>query len=291
MSGYDHHAIQTTLNNRPTWQPNQVNGQAELQFDGSSNFMNLPTPDTLGLLNSDYEMFLAFRSSNGAIQFLTGGGLAQFELHLNGGQGACFIPKDYSGGGSASDIEGDGAYTNGNPHLVTARVDSALTPAYAGIVRDDGSESGDQTTSDGRSADNTALLLGVRQGLGYPLNGSMAEVIIYNSILDSAQRTLVENYLSAKYNISLTTGDKYEGDTSLNKDYDLDVAGIDQESDGDHTEAHPTGLVIRESGNTLDNGEYVVAGHNEGVNGIIIDGATGVTMRWQRVWNRGTTEF
>jgi uncharacterized repeat protein (TIGR01451 family) len=284
MSGYGHHAIQTTPDNRPIWQPNQVNGQAELQFDGSSDFMNLPTPNTLGLLNSDYEMFLAFRSSNGDIQFLTGGGLTQFELHLNGGQGARFIPKDYSGEAWASDIGGNGAYTNGSPHLVAARVDPALTPAYAGVVRADGSESGDWTTSDARSADNTALLLGVRQGLGYYLNGNMAEVIIYNSVLNSAQRALVENYLSAKYNIPLTSGDKYEGDTSLNKDYDLDVAGIGQEANGDHPEAHSAGLVIRESGNTLDNGEYVLVGHKEGVNGIITDGAAGVTMRWQRVW-------
>jgi uncharacterized repeat protein (TIGR01451 family) len=284
MSGYGHHAIQTTPDNRPIWQPNQVNGQAELQFDGISDFMNLPTPNTLGLLNSDYEMFLAFRSSNGDIQFLTGGGLTQFELHLNGGQGARFIPKDYSGEAWASDIGGNGAYTNGSPHLVAARVDPALTPAYAGVVRADGSESSDWTTSDARSADNTALLLGVRQGLGYYLNGNMAEVIIYNSVLNSAQRALVENYLSAKYNTPLTSGDKYEGDTSLNKDYDLDVAGIGQEANGDHPEAHSAGLVIRESGNTLDNGEYVLVGHKEGVNGIITDGAAGVTMRWQRVW-------
>jgi len=49
----------------------------------------------------------------------------------------------------------------------------------------------------------------------------MAEIIVYNAYLNEAQRIIVENYLSSKYNMAVTN-DFYSYDVQ----HDNDVAGI-----------------------------------------------------------------
>ncbi len=123
----------------------------------------------------------------------------------------------------------------------------------------------------------------------YDLTGDIGEVIIYNTALNSARRTLVENYLSAKYDIPLSAGDVYTGDDAP-YNYDLDVVGIGQESDGDNIRAHSAGLVLLESGDSLDDGEYVVVGHRVVVNSYTdSDVPSGVPSRWTRVWDLDET--
>ena len=123
-----------------------------------------------------------------------------------------------------------------------------------------------------------------------PFGGYIAEVIIYTVTVNDAERIIVNNYLSAKYNVPLTANDKYLGDTPGNGDYDREVAGIGKESSG----GNPTfsasvsgGLTIANTGG-LDIGDYILAGHASPTNAQIlydVGGMTGINnARWLRVW-------
>ena len=120
-------------------------------------------------------------------------------------------------------------------------------------------------------------------------NGDFTEIIIYNFVLPSAHRNIVNSYLSAKYNISVGN-DKYAGDEVSNGNYDFEVIGIGSETDGAHIEAHGSGgLWITQSAN-FGNGDYLLIGHNSFYNSTYssIDDpkleSIGIEERWKRDW-------
>ena len=123
---------------------------------------------------------------------------------------------------------------------------------------------------------------------GQAFQGDIAEIIMYNSFLNSAQRILVENYLSEKYNLTFTTGtnDKYTGNDAA---YIYNIAGIGQEADGDHTQTTSGGLYIYEWNSSLANGEYVMLGHDNTTNNSTTtytggDLPIGTEASWARQW-------
>lgn len=131
-----------------------------------------------------------------------------------------------------------------------------------------------------------------RQG-GETWAGDIAEVIAFNTSINLAQRNIVSNYLSSKYNITISAAsDFYAGDTGANGNYDFEVAGIGQASDG------TTNLVFNPSvtgglgltyASGFDNGDYIFVGHNliSGNNSTNSDvaGMTGIqNQRWIRIW-------
>ncbi len=118
--------------------------------------------------------------------------------------------------------------------------------------------------------------------------GEIAEVIIYKTNLNVAQRQIVENYLASQYNATLfAAADFYVGDTPGNGNYDFDLAGIGFNGGGSHVLGNSQGFILSPSGGTLDtNGEFVLAAHNDVTNAVSISnlGTGGVVQRWARGW-------
>jgi hypothetical protein len=56
--------------------------------------------------------------------------------------------------------------------------------------------------------------------------GEVAELIIFNTSINDAQRLIVENYLSSKFNLSIGGNDKY----SYEGEYGFEVSGIGRQS-------------------------------------------------------------
>jgi hypothetical protein len=118
-------------------------------------------------------------------------------------------------------------------------------------------------------------------------NGRMAEVILFNTVLNSVQRTVVSNYLAAKYGLTLGSQDLYTMDNGANGNYDHDVAGIGRVSASDlHTDAQGTGIVRINNPSNLQNNEYLFWGHDNGTMGAwgVGDYPPTVQGRLQRVW-------
>ena len=126
--------------------------------------------------------------------------------------------------------------------------------------------------------------------------GDMSEIILFNVILNTAQINILNNYLSAKFDISMAANNKYSGDNSGNGDYDFEVIGVGTESDGLHYEAHGSGGIWIKQAANFGNGDYLLIGHNE------IDPqlyrpaddagltAASIEQRWGRDWYFDVTD-
>jgi hypothetical protein len=123
-------------------------------------------------------------------------------------------------------------------------------------------------------------------------DGYIAEIIYYRRILNTTEKIVVDNYLSSKYDIGLSTNDFYAGDTPANGDFDREVAGIGQFSVTDnHQEFFPSvsgGIGMRYNSG-YDNGDYVFLGHNlltNAGNTLDVNVTSGgpIDLRWERIW-------
>jgi len=140
------------------------------------------------------------------------------------------------------------------------------------------------------TASGRDLLIGALEDNTTPasfLDGDIAEIIVVSRNVNSAERIIINNYLSAKYNITLNANDFYAGDDNANGDFDFDVKGVGTESDGSQTIfTNSAGLTVEQAGN-FETGDYVLAGHSNvtnDVNTTDIGGVTGLEGRWERIW-------
>ncbi len=92
-------------------------------------------------------------------------------------------------------------------------------------------------------------------------NGSVTELVVFKNKVNTAQRIIIDNYLSAKYNQALSTNDIYVQDDAGNGNFDHHVAGIGQANDGsNHTDSQGTGIVRISNPTVLNNNEFLFWG-------------------------------
>lgn len=187
---------------------------------------------------------------------------------------------DYVGAGNHT----SNTLTTSNWHIHTSTFSGGTvgTTVTNGITYYQNGSQTDQFNYNIENRTDNTWIGGNGSGGGYPINGKIAEVMKFTKLITQAERTIIENYLSSKYNISITN-DKYAGDDAAKGDYDDNVIGIG----GTHNESSDTkGLTIKQNSGFI-NGEYLFAGNNLQVNENIysdISGVTGLEARWQRIW-------
>jgi hypothetical protein len=131
-------------------------------------------------------------------------------------------------------------------------------------------------------------------GYGTYLGADYAEIIQYNYYHNEVENILVNNYLAAKYNIPLTSNDLYDEDDVVNGNYDFDVAGIGQVPGGvNHTEAQGSGIVRVLNPSDLDDNEFLVWGHNNGIQQAVNTGDVppSIQARFDREWRVSEVNF
>jgi len=102
---------------------------------------------------------------------------------------------------------------------------------------------------------------------GNEFTGDISEMIIFSQALPDVERILVENYLSARYAIDLPYGsDHYDGDTSTNGNFDLQVAGIGWYGSDLHRQAHAVGMIVRNATFLQSDGDWLLFGNNVAMN-------------------------
>lgn len=75
-SGKGNNLFQNTIDRQPSLITNSLNGHPVIRFNGADVlFLNLPTAATLGIQNSDYEIFIVARNNvaSSPVLFLIGG--------------------------------------------------------------------------------------------------------------------------------------------------------------------------------------------------------------------------
>ncbi|MBU2483179.1 MAG: T9SS type A sorting domain-containing protein [Proteobacteria bacterium] len=292
-SGSNNNAISSGTN-RPTYLTNILNTFPVVRFDGS-------TPPNDDYMTTTYSpsgqltMFVVYvpRTIDGSARIIinnhkttTSGGFNYFiytagtgnERHT-GLQTGLGSPPWPDGANIISDVGEHtvnvgriGAFIVNNAGTLTslfANGTSIATAAFGSIA------AGQSVLTIGRNGDN-----GLNQ-----FHGDIAEVIIYNAVLNDAERILVENYLSAKYAITLTVNDYYSSTTFFRN-----VAGIGQRSTFRSLVGHSLGMILSSAGGAFvdDNGDFMIAGHASTSNATSTSdlSTTGseVISRWSRIW-------
>jgi alpha-tubulin suppressor-like RCC1 family protein len=140
-------------------------------------------------------------------------------------------------------------------------------------------------------ASGPALRIG-NDGDNNYFQGSIAELIVFDRHVSTVGRILIDNYLSSKYDIALSSNDMYTGDTNDAGNYDLDVSGIGLESDSINSVAISSGMIITNTGFLTDVGDYLLIGNNRESNTITLTHLpSGVFTGWERSWMLHITDI
>ena len=158
----------------------------------------------------------------------------------------------------------------------------------------DGSEDYTATFQSSASitAGGTLALAGEQDGINSSYDntqnhtGDFAEVIIYNFAFNTTYTVLVQNYLAAKYGLTLASNDIYVQDDVSNGNFDYEVAGIGRVNSSDlHQDAQGSGIVRMNDAQDLGDEEFLLWGHdNAALNGSNTDVPIGLSRRFERVW-------
>ena len=177
-----------------------INGRPSVRFDGAQR-LTLPSVADLGIVESDYEVFIVAHTDRPETQFLLAldgsGGHENFEFIINhpvDDVGFSFVPtrRVYVQGGT------NGEFTS-IPHVFYGQVQDGV--AHVAV---DGQPLSSKSAPEPRSdAAETHLVLGVRGNGKFPFVGEIAELLIFDSALTGPQRSAVLEHLSSKYKINV----------------------------------------------------------------------------------------
>lgn len=290
QSGYGNHLTMATVVNQPSFATNVFNGYPTVRYIGSNfNYFNsgFSGPGTNGITiflfarGTSYQSLIRYQNNSGTYL------VYPWEL----GAGRPFITSSDGGTGSGLST----GLNNNIKNIGTGRYQrNVATTGFQTFLN--GTLVGQRT-----SANNvlpTQAFFSGRYNPGaseYP-TADVPEMIIYYGAVNEAQRMIVENYLAAKYDTLLTSNDLYTMDNSANGNYDHDVAGIGQASDGsNHTNSRGTGVVQVSNPGGLANNEFFFWGKNNIATGVVTTvnmpsaAPQNVQARWAAEWRVSET--
>ncbi|MHC1703483.1 MAG: autotransporter-associated beta strand repeat-containing protein [Tenuifilaceae bacterium] len=285
-SGNGNDALQTTGTFQPLFKTNIVNSKPAIRFDGTDDFLNL---NGSSITNSDLTVIMvAGRRSLGNKYVLAGiDGVTNTNLHmpwLNATQGIC---NHYG-----NDITGVALLAGNNVANVFSIFTDRLASAESAPQRrflQDGTELGNIANATKLISYNGAAIArnSFNGGTSYTYHDvDVPELIFYAQALNTAQQNIVNNYLNAKYGMTIAAGtDKYTSAAG----YNFDVAGIGKEADGSQVSSPSAGFYVTEDNTSMLTGEYVLYGHDNrptvASTNDVPAAPIAVASRWNRIWN------
>ncbi|MEL6535918.1 MAG: Calx-beta domain-containing protein, partial [Bacteroidota bacterium] len=245
-SGNTNDADQATAGNQPTFETAEINGQPVIRFDGNNDYLRNAAVS--------YNARTFFTVVRPAAPYTGGFG----QVWGSYGEGAHLALDDRAGNKNGFSFDGN-ASTQGRYGLNGAD--------YGALASNTNLPPWVNATSQLITAEfqSTQPLTDQTLGSTFPghsvgsfhYGGDIAEVIVYNVALNTARRRIVENYLAAKYGLTISNDlFAYEGT------HGHDVAGVGRESDGDHYDAQSAGILRISDPTSLDNGDYLLWGHD-----------------------------
>ncbi|HLP12340.1 MAG TPA: T9SS type A sorting domain-containing protein [Flavobacteriales bacterium] len=292
QSGNGNNATPNGAAARPTFVSGAVNGFPAFDFDGTNDELWVPDAATLDV--TQWHIFIVVKPDllkNYNAWFVKGtDGQENFEM-LSYSDGNIHSPTYYT--------DGTRTFPSSAASQVNTTTFEIIEYSYSAAVgRDIWKNNGAAAiTTDNENKtpanNNNPVYIGNELGsTGRFANGDYAEIIMYNTPLNAAQKVIVNNYLAAKYNRALGVNDVYAGDNAGPGDFDYNVAGIGQSAAGSTNNSFSTsasaGLGITYVSG-FDNGDYVLAGHKLVTNstistdiGVVSGGP--LQHRWSRIW-------
>jgi len=255
-------ASQATANLRPIFETGILNGKPVLSFDGN-DYIDTGSPGIAGSGSFDY-YFVVIANTIDAGGVNDGGG----DYILDRTTGTTELASLKATGGNVYGFQKrtDGGAGLGGPESTTGISTSLFQVVSFGrnrgtnyTIHVDGTEE-DNAADDAGDLTPPALRIGRHTSTAdNGLNGSIAEIVVFDKYLNDAERIIINNYLAAKYDLSVTN-DFYSYEVTHNNN----VAGIGR-VDGSNIHTTSYSSVLRISDATdLDDGEFAFFGHNNG---------------------------
>jgi len=290
QSGNGNHAVQNTSGNRPIYRTGQANNLPALEFTGDL-FIDPPSLGISG--NSDFTYFITFRDTQTTLGGINDGS-GEYIFDRTTATNPLVSLKPVTGSFYGFQKRDDGGTGLGGP-VSTSSISTNIK--WIELFRDNGTSydlyyNGAQENSigdgDGNLTPPVPRIGRHATTSNNGLRGFIQEFFVYSSLANNAQRIIINNYLSAKYDMPLGVNDLYTMDNGANGDYDFDVAGIGQASDGSfHKDAQGSGLVRMSLPSSISDNEFLIWGHEgtaiSAVNTTDVDG-TIIEARLERVW-------
>jgi len=183
-----------------TYIADAINGLPALRFNGSSDFLAF---DGSLLVNSNYTIFIvASRGSNKADNMILGGSsaVANNNLHIGYETKASFVIKHYGESSSSDYIN----YTIPDYSDPIFQIHSVVFDSNVGKAYYENGANKANATDKTSLASWTGSAIG-RFATDNYFNGDIAEIIMFNRVLSNDERMDVEQYLSKKWDIKLTS--------------------------------------------------------------------------------------
>jgi gliding motility-associated-like protein len=248
QSGNGSDLDQSTSGFRPQFNENALHGFGSIGFDGSDDFMSVES----GSGDAPLHWFAVGSFSGTQRQTMFSIGDASSTKTASVGRHTDGRYFSFTG----TDLYGP-VLTDGESYLIHAIHNNnspfhflQLNGLSQAVDADPGSLESDGSFTLGASWDDVD-----------PFNGAVSELIQYRKTLNSAQQIIINNYLAAKYDLPLAANDLY----SFRNSFHYDVAGIGRiDADNQHTKAQSAGILAISSASDLDNGEFVLFGHDDG---------------------------
>jgi hypothetical protein len=296
QSGNNINVTQTVAVQQPSYTANLINGNPAIRFDNTSTTNDkLFAPDSPKLDNtSGYTFFTVVRP-----EVIDNEARAIISKRVNVGVDQSFMFFFFSNRRLYLDLQTNNdrfntttQYTTNTNYILGMHYDGTLAlNSRAKLYSGETLEITARETNTLIPDNNSPLIIGsTHETDNRPFGGYIAEIITYTIALNSAQRIIVNNYLSAKYDINISANDYYAGDSPANGDYDFDVAGVGKEADGSSvtfSTSASSGMGFNVNSG-LDDNEYLIAGHAVKTNSVNFSDVSGITgpnpARWERIW-------
>lgn len=285
LSGNNNHATQATTNNMPVFQTNIIGTMPTVRFRPTTPNRTQTWLEYDGsyLVGSPYSIFAVTARRSLGFKMILGGSVTTGNQNLHWGwrDNTQFTLAQY---GNDINRTLDNS-TASNFSIISSIRNNTATPWGRAIFQN--------STLQGATDNNITLLsdypgaaIGRYNSQYYDVD--VSEIIQFSSALTESQRIIVENYLSIKYGLGLTSNSYYSNAT-----YSLDLVGIGT-TDGSEKHGETTsigsGINLKESNSSLDEtNEFVFAGHSgtpHGIDNSDLPDITPVTLsdRWQRIY-------
>ncbi|QCE40395.1 T9SS type A sorting domain-containing protein [Psychroserpens sp. NJDZ02] len=269
-SGNSNDANQILNSEEPTFQStSSFNSYPSLSFDGTNDWLKVDDSDILdGASAISFFTVVQPKGLNGSGDTVQAMVSKRDDYNTNGlTYSYTFffynnrLSNDIVTGNNRYDI--GGSFSNNQNYILGFDFDGTLpSSARSSMFRNGSVLRTGAESSTGLNNSPAPLTIGILDvGDGRYAKSEMAEIIHYNYKLNQAETIIVNNYLSAKYDISLVANDFYIQDNTANGNFDFDVAGIGQAIDGsNHTDSQGTGMVRINTPSALSDGDFLFWG-------------------------------
>lgn len=269
---------QGTISRRPVFTANAVNGLPAITFDGINDHISSGAISSLESPNLTY--FIVYDKAPLDRQVLVS---ANYASQPNKWASYSNLNNDVLYNAHYSPLIQHASFTDLNSFTF---ISQHITPTQIRIFNQGNlmmtknatytAPTGHQVTRIGDFANSTNDI--------YCFNGHIAEVIIYNTALNALERVLVENYLGAKYGMTIPT-DLYDYQATHN----IGLVAVGNNGVNTQTAARGSGILEISNPNAMGSNEYLLAAHpNVALSLFMDDTDLPPTLvgyqRWQRTW-------